>query len=229
VHPLVRAVLQRVRTRLYAPTATDRAAVRAVSGTGEGWLFTVIGRLLADDGRLLEEPLIPVFVPRTAEGTPGSANLDEPGDTQRLKSKGARVDPGAATRAAQERLAVGFDAAALLATAEAGRRLAERAEHARAQLAEQARRLGADLERWKNAELAEAERRFELSRDGDTVQLGLFADIGHGEFATINEARKIVEEEFQVRRSALQHGFDVATITQPELVGCVLCVEAASC
>ncbi|GAA1966276.1 hypothetical protein GCM10009838_25010 [Catenulispora subtropica] len=228
VHPLVRAVLQRVRTRLYDPRATDRVAVKAIVEGPEGWLFTTIGRLQADDGRLLEEPLIPVFVPCGQGGKPGEACQDQASDVRRLRVRAAPVESSAAAEAAMNRLASGFDAAAEHATREARRRLEERTQQTQDQLQAEAERLMHDLERWKNAELAEAERRFETSA-GHGVQLGLFADVGHGDFQTLDEARKIVEEEFQLRRDALHTGYSVAATPEPELVGCILLVEAASC
>jgi hypothetical protein len=63
VHPLVRAVLQRVRARLYEGRARDRLAVRSADSGGDGWLFTATGRVLTDDGHVLEEPLIPGIRP----------------------------------------------------------------------------------------------------------------------------------------------------------------------
>ena len=159
VHPLVRAVLQRMRSRLYDGRAADRVAVRPVDhGGGEGWLFTAIGRILADDGQLLEEPLIPVFVPREADGLPGEPSQDPDADTRRLRARPARGGPDAAGQA-RRRLAGGFDAAAAAALKEAARRLHQRAAEVRAQLAADAARLAADLDRWHAAELAEAERR----------------------------------------------------------------------
>jgi hypothetical protein len=59
------------------------------------------------------------------------------------------------------------------------RRLAERTETLRAQLAADASRPASDLDRWHEAERTEAERRF-AAASGDWVQLGLFADTGHG-------------------------------------------------
>jgi len=125
-------------------------------------------------------------------------------------------------------LAAGFDAAAGASLDEAARRLAERAETLRAQLAADARRLAADLDRWHVAELAEAERRF-AAASGDWVQLGLFADAGHGAFRTLDEAQKIVDEEFHRRRDELSRGFGVAEPGAPETVGCLLCVQVTSC
>jgi hypothetical protein len=227
VHPLVRAVLQRVRVRLYDSRAQDRVAAKPVAGTSTGWLFTATGRIQADDGRLLEEPLIPVFIPRLDDGTPGPASQDEQADTRWLRVRPARVsgDPG---KTARDALSTGFDAARQAAMAEAARRLAQRAQQIRDQLAADAQRLTADLDRWRQVELAEAERRF-ATGPGDAVQLSLFADTGYGAFHTMDEARKIVEEEFTRRREALQRGFGVAEVTGCEPVGCLLCVEAAGC
>ncbi|SCF20296.1 SNF2 family N-terminal domain-containing protein [Micromonospora haikouensis] len=227
VHPLVRAVLQRVRTRLYDARAEDRVAVRPVAGTGSGWLFTATGRIQADDGRLLEEPLIPVFVPRLDDGTPGTPSRDETADAKLLRARPAYSSDDSVSQA-RKKLADGFATARHAAMGEAARRLAERARQIRTQLAADANRLAADLERWRQAELAEARRRF-ATGFGDAVQLSIFADAGHGAFHTIDEAEKIVEEEFNRRRDALQRGFGIANVADPEPVGCMLCVEVGSC
>lgn len=224
VHPLVRAVLQRMRSRLYDGRAGDRVAVHPVPpGSGEGWLFTATGRLAADDGQLLEEPLIPVCVPRNPDGSAADASQDADADTRRLRARPARGGPGI-TGQARERLAAGFEEAAALAQKEATRRLRERAAEVQAQLSADAERLAADLGRWHAAELAEAGQH--LGTSGGTWQPGLFADTGHGAFRTIEEARALIDEEFRRRRKELATGFGVAEPAAPELVGCLLLVEA---
>jgi hypothetical protein len=228
VHPLVRAVLQRMRSRLYDGRATDRVAVHPVVSGGDGWLFTAIGRVLADDGHLLEEPLIPVFVPCNGNGLPGDPSQDPVADTRRLRLRPARGGPEVVEQA-RRRLTVGFDAAAAAALKEAARRLQQRAGELRDQLANDAARLAADLDRWHAAELREAERRLTAVPSGGAVQLGLFADAGEGTFRTLAEARAMVDEEFRRRRDALTTGFGIADVSEPEPVGCLLCVEAGSC
>ncbi|GAA2455834.1 hypothetical protein GCM10010191_88870 [Actinomadura vinacea] len=223
VHPLVRAVLQRVRTRLYDDGARDRVAVRPISGEDEGWLFTFVGRIVSDDRRVLEEPLVPVFVPHE-EGRPGKASQDEGLDLKRLRQRGV-ADANGAVDKAWHKLSGSFETAADLAQAEASRRLAHRAEGLRAQLSAEADRLNRDLNRWHKAELAEAERRFSTSV-GDVVQLGLFADMGNEGFHSLEEAKTLVDEEFDRRRQALSRGFQVADVDPAEPVGCVVCVEA---
>lgn len=227
VHPLVRAVLQRMRSRLYDGRAADRVAVQPVTGGGDGWLFTAIGRLLADDGQLLEEPLIPVFVPRESDGQPAAPSQDQEADTRRLRTRPARGGPEIIAQA-RRRLAAGFDAAAATALKEAARRLHERAADLRAQLAEDAAGLAVDLDRWHAAELAAAERGL-AAGPGGTVQLGLFTDTGQGTFRTMEEARARVDDEFRLRRDALATGYGVAEPADPEPVGCLLCVEEAAC
>ncbi|MGW4891005.1 helicase-related protein [Kitasatospora sp. NPDC004240] len=225
-HPLVRAVLQRVRARLYEERATDRVAVRAVTEGGEGWLFTYSGRITADDGRLLEEPLIPVFVPLDDDGTPGLPGADEAADLKRLRRRA--VPAKEAVDQAQKRLSSGFQVAADLGQQEASQRLARRVETVHAQLAADAERLHKDLARWHSAELVAAEQRF-ASAVGDTFQLGLFADSGHGAFHSLEEAKLAVDTEFDRRRTALDRGFQVAEVATSEPVGCIVCVEIQEC
>jgi len=223
VHPLVRAVLQRMRSRLYDGRTGDRVAVHPVPpGSGEGWLFTATGRLAADDGQLLEEPLIPVYVPLNPDGSPGEASQDAGTDTLRFRARPARGGPGV-PESARERLAGGFEEAAAAALKEAARRLRERAAEVQSQLAADAERLAADLDRWHAAELAEAGRH--LGVPGGTWQPGLFADTGRGAFRTIEEARALVDEEFRRRRKELATGYGVTDPAAPEPVGCLLLVE----
>jgi hypothetical protein len=213
-----------MRSRLYDGRAGDRVAVHPVPpGSGEGWLFTATGRLAADDGQLLEEPLIPVCVPRNPDGSAADAGQDADADTRRFRARPARGGP-AITGQARERLAAGYEEAAALALKEATRRLRERAAEVQAQLSADAERLAADLGRWYAAELAEAGQHLGIS--GGTWQPGLFADTGHGAFRTIEEARALIDEEFRRRRKELATGFGVAEPAAPELVGCLLLVEA---
>ena len=221
-HPLVRAVLQRVRTRLYDERATDRVAVRAVAVAEEGWLFTFVGRILSDDGKVLEEPLIPVFVSRLGDGTPGAASTDEESDRKRLRQRAVPGVNGAVEKA-RDRLAPGFDAAADAARLEATRRIEQRVERLREQLAAEAERLDHDLDRWHRAELAETERRF-AEGWGGLIQLGLFADFGEEGFRTLAEATAAVDKEFDSRRQALTRGFQVVDVAAAEPVGCIVCV-----
>jgi hypothetical protein len=135
----------------------------------------------------------------------------------------ARSGPGT-PELARERLAAGFEEAAGAAVKEAARRLHERAAEVQAQLTADAGRLAADLDRWHAAELAEAGQR--LGAHGSTWQPGLFADTGHGAFRTIEEARALIDEEFRRRRKELAAGSGVDEPAEPELVGCLLLVEA---
>ncbi|MEV6985433.1 helicase-related protein [Sphaerisporangium sp. NPDC051017] len=218
-HPLVRAVLHRVRTRLYDEQITDRVAIRPVAGAPEGYLFTFLGRILSDDGRILEEPLIPVFVPPG-----GPASQDEDADLRLLRQRGTAGTESTVERA-RVRLADGFDDAAGLAEREAVRRLAAHADRVRDHLAAEVERVRRDLDRWHEVELAETERRF-ASSVGDLVQMGLFADMGHGAFHSPEEAKAVVDAEFTKRRDALTRGFGVAEVSAADPVGCVVCVEA---
>ena len=93
------------------------------------------------------------------------------------------------------------------------------------QLAGDAARLAADLDRWHAAELAAAERGLAGSPGGG-FQLGLFTDTGHGTFRTLEEARAMVDEEFRRRREALATGYGVTDPAAPEPVGCLLLVAA---
>lgn len=224
VHPMVRAVLQRVRARMYDERAADRVAVRPVTTEEEGWLFTFVGRILSDDRRVLEEPLIPVFVPLEDDVRPAEPSADEAADLKRLRQRAAPTRDGV-IEAARRKFASGFDTAADLARAEASRRLRQRADRLQSQLTVEADRLRGDLDRWHEAELAEANRRFATGW-GDLVQLGLFADYGHDGFHTPEEARAAVDAEFGRRRQGLSRGFQVAELDPAEPVGCVVCVEA---
>ncbi|MFI7131330.1 helicase-related protein [Nonomuraea sp. NPDC050153] len=218
VHPLVRAVLQLVRTRLYDEKASDRVAVRAVERE-EGYLFTFVGRVVSDDGRVLEEPFIPVFVPRD-----GASSHDETADLQLLRQR-AVANAVDAVGKARARLAAGFDSAAEHAQQEATRRLTARAEKLQAQLNTEAARVRRDLDRWHEAELAETEHKF-AAHFGDSVQIGLFTDMGHGAFHSLDEAKAVIDEEFAKRRNSLSRGFQVAPVGSAEPVGCIVRVEA---
>lgn len=227
-HPLVRAILQRVRTRLYDDRDGGRVAVRPVAEGGSGWLFTYVGRIVSDDNRILEEPLVPVFVPRTDAGTPAAPSQDASADLRRLRQRPVPVGSLNPVEKASQELSAGFETAVLAGQQEASRRIAERAEALREQLNAESQRLHADLDRWHAAELAEAERRFAAGA-GDTAQLGLFADTGHGAFHTVDEARAAVDAEFDRRRMALSRGFQVAEVTPGEPVGCIVCVQVPAC
>lgn len=224
-HPLVRAVLQRVRRRLFETGQTNRVAARAVpAGTGTGWLVTFLGRVHLGDGRVVEEPLLPVFVPADSSGHPEIPSADELADLRRLRSRALRSD---VTVLARERLADGFDTAVEVAKEEARRRLENRADQLRDQLLGDRARLEADLERWCVAELAEVDRRFIDYGGDDGVQLGLFADAGHRGFQTVEDARVAVAEEFARRRGTLDGIYTVGLVHGPEPVGCLLLVENA--
>lgn len=223
VHPLVRAVLQRVRTRLYDDRAADRVAVRPVANGDEGWLFTFVGRIVSDDQKVVEEPLVPVFVPLDGDA-PSAASHDEQQDLRRLRQRGLANGDGAVDKA-WHKLSGGFDTAAEHARVEASRRLGQRAEQLRAQLSAEAERLAGDLDRWHKAELAEAERRFN-TYIGDAVQLGLFTDMGQDGFHSLEEAKARVDEEFDRRRHILSQGFQITEGQPAEPVGCIVCVEA---
>ncbi|MFD0201458.1 MULTISPECIES: helicase-related protein [Saccharothrix] len=225
VHPLVRAVLQRVRARLYEDNPQDRVAVRAIADGQPGWLFTHIGRITATDGRLLEEPLIPVFVPVGADGTPGPASLDATTDLKRLRTRPAAANGHDPVAVAHQLLRTGFTEAAATAAQEANRRLAERTEQLRAQLAQDAQRLADELDRWHAAELIEAERRLSDHIGDGFFQLGLFTDLGHSTFRTLDEAHTAINTEFDRRRQSLAEGYRVADVGAVEPVGCILLVE----
>jgi hypothetical protein len=171
---------------------------------------------------------VPVFVPRSADGTPAAPSQDPTADLRRLRQRPAPSGSLDIIVKARRELAPGFDAAALLSQQEASRRIAVRAEALREHLTAQSQRLHADLDRWHTAELAEAERCFATST-GDTVQLGLFADTGHGAFHTVDEARAAVDDEFNRRRKALSRGYQVADVTDGEPVGCIVYVEVPAC
>jgi SNF2 family DNA or RNA helicase len=218
-HPLVRAVLQRVRARLWEPGARDRVAVRVATGGTPGWLVTFTARVQGEDGGLLEEPLLPVWV-----DTDGVASRDPAADERRLR--GPRT-VGAAAAWAEAHLAAGFDAAVQAATAEARRRLQARAETLAAELDAQVTRLRADLERWRAAERAEAHRRFERSGADGPTQLGLLADDPDaGELATLEQVLAAVDATFADRAGRLAQAHRVGEVAGPDPVGCLLIVPA---
>lgn len=220
-HPLVRAVLQRVRTRLYDEQGRDRVAVRPVAAGEQGWLFTHIGRIATSDGRLLEEPLIPVFVPAPADGTPGAVSQDIADDLRRLR---ARPAPG--TAGDPDLLRSGFDAAAKAAAEEAVRRLADRTRQLRLQLEAESVRLSSELQRWRETEIAEAEQTASTNLGDGWFQLGLFADQGRGRFSTFDDVRDEIMAQFEQRQRSLAEGYTVIDPLRPESVGCLLLVEA---
>ena len=60
-----------VCARLYAPGSADRVVARAVVGEESGWLVTFSARVSSNDGQILEEPLLAVYVARGHDGAPG--------------------------------------------------------------------------------------------------------------------------------------------------------------
>ncbi len=225
-HPLVRAVLQRVRARLYEENPQDRVAVRAITDGESGWLFTHIGRITATDGRLLEEPLIPVLVPACADGTPGSASSDAVADLKKLRMRPAPANGHDPVAVARQLLQPRFIEAAKIAAVEANRRLVERGERLRAQLHEEAKHMARELDRWHAAELNEAEQRLSNHVGDGFFQLGLFTDLGHSAFHTLEDAQAAINAEFDRRRQLLAEGHQVADVDPVEPVGCLLLVEA---
>jgi SNF2 family DNA or RNA helicase len=220
-HPLVRAVLQRVRARLWESRARDRVAVRVTAGQGEpGYLFTFIARIQGEDGALLEEPLLPVWV-----GAHSGMSEDQAADQRRFRTPGTSGD-GAAW--AEEHLAAGFAAATAATSTEARRRLQHRAAALGEELQAQVERLHADLERWRDAERAEVRRSFEQSGAEGPAQLGLFADdpaVGH--LATLDEALAVIDATFADRAGQLARAHRVGEVADPDPVGCVLIVPQA--
>jgi hypothetical protein len=226
-HPLVRAVLQRVRARLYEDNPQDRVTVRAIADGQPGWLFTHIGRIMTTDGRLLEEPLIPVFVPAHSDGAPGPASQDATADLKKLRSRPAPANGHDPIPVARQLLQPRFTEAGIVAATEANRRLVVRTEQLRAQLAGEVQHLAGELERWHAAELADAEHRLADHLGDGFFQLGLFTDLGHSTFRTLQEAQAAINREFDRRRQLLADGYRVADAGAAEPVGCVLLVEAS--
>ncbi|MGI8810547.1 MAG: helicase-related protein [Acidimicrobiales bacterium] len=220
-HPLVRAVLQRVRARLYTPGNADRVVPRAVAGGESGWLVTFTARVASTDGQTLEEPLLAVYVPRGPDGSPGRPSSDEDADLRRLRDPGR---PGDVADRARNELAAGFDEAVALATSEAVSRLDGRYMALREQVDSALMRVSGDLDRWRLAERAEAHRRFQLAGPGEAVQLALLAEVGHGRLETLDEALAAVDQEFTARLSALAGVYGVGPAHGPEPVGCLLVV-----
>jgi hypothetical protein len=127
---------------------------------------------------------------------------------------------------AQQLLQAGFPEAAATAAREADRRLAERTEQLRTQLTRDAQRLADELDRWRGAELAEAEHRLSDHVGDGFFQLGLFTDLGHSTFRTLDEAHTAINTEFDRRRQSLSEVYQVADVGAVEPVGCILLVEA---
>jgi Helicase conserved C-terminal domain len=218
-HPLVRAVLQRVRARLWEPGARDRVAVRVATGGEPGWLVTFSARVQGEDGALLEEPLLPVWV-----GTDGVASRDPADDDRRFR--GPRT-AGDAAGWAEAHLKAGFDAAVDAAAAEVRRRLQARTESLASELDAQVGRLRLDLERWREAERAEARRRFERTGVEGAAQLGLLADDPDvGELASLDQVLAAIDATFADRADRLAQAHRVGEVAEPEPVGCLLVVPA---
>jgi len=219
-HPLVRAVLQRVRARLWEPGAKDRVAVRVVTSGDPGYLVTFTARVQGEDGSLLEEPLLPVWV-----GVDGAATGDEGTDERRFRTPGTAGDAAAWARAHLEE---GFDGAVRAATLEARRRLDARTAALAEELETQVARLRDDLERWRTAERAEAHRRFERAGAEGPTQLGLFADDpGVGPLATLDETLAAIDRTFDDRSGQLARAHQVGQVAGPDQVGCLLVVPEA--
>jgi SNF2 family DNA or RNA helicase len=220
-HPLVRAVLQRVRTRLWESGARDRVAVRVVAGQrNPGYLVTFTARVQGEDGSLLEEPLLPVWV-----GVDGAVSRD-PIEDEGCFHAPRSVGDGSAW--ARGHLEEGFDRAVEVATAEAQRRLDDRAAGLAQELQAQVARLGADLELWRAAEQAEAYRRFQQAGSDGAAQLGLFVDDPDaGALATLDQVLAAIEETFTDRVSQLARAHRVGQIGGPDVVGCLLVVPEA--
>ncbi len=216
-HPLIRAVLQRVRARLWEPAARDRVAVRVVSSGDPGYLVTFTARVQSQDGSLLEEPLLPVWV-----GVGAAASRDQDADERLFRTPGS-AGHGAAW--ARMHLGDGFDAAVRAATAEARRRLDARGTALAEELWTQVARLQADLDGWRAAERAEAQRRFEQAGAEGPAQLGLFADDpGVGPLATLDETLAAIERAFDNRAGQLARAHQVGRVAGPDPVGCLLVV-----
>ena len=219
-HPLVRAVLQRVRARLWEPGARDRVAVRVTAGGEPGYLVTFTARVLGEGGGLLEEPLLPVWV-----GADGTASRDPTADERRFRAPRAVGDAAAW---AEAYLQAGFDAAVQAATAEARRRLQARTEGLAAELDAQVSRLRVDLERWREAERAEAHRRFERIGTDGPAQLGLLVDDPDaGALASLGEVLAAIDATFADRASKLAEAHRIGEVAGPDPVGCLLVVPEA--
>jgi hypothetical protein len=213
-------VLQRVRARLWEPGARDRVAVRVTTGGESGYLVTFTARVQGEDSGLLEEPLLPVWV-----GADGTASRDPAADEQRFRAPRAAGDAAAW---AETHLQAGFDAAVRAATAEARRRLQVRTEVLAAELDAQVGRLRSDLERWREAELAEARRRFERAGADGPAQLGLLADDPDaGQLASFEQVLDAIDATFVDRAGRLAEAHRVGEVAGPESVGCLLIVPEA--
>jgi hypothetical protein len=220
-HPLVRAVLQRVRTRLWESGARDRVAVRVVAGQHDpGYLVTFTARVQGEDGSLLEEPLLPVWV--AVDGAVSRDPIEDEGCFHAPRS----VGDGSAW--ARGHLEEGFDRAVEVATAEAQRRLDDRAAALAQELQAQVARLEADLDRWRAAEQAEAYRRFQQAGSDGAAQLGLFVDDPDaGALATLDQVLAAIEETFADRARQLARAHRVGQVGGPDVVGCLLVVPEA--
>src|SRR6266508_1307905 len=209
-HPLVRAVLQRVRARLWVPGARDRVAVRVATGAAEpGYLFTFTARIQGEDGTLLEEPLLRVWV-----AIDGTVSQDHTADERRFRAPRAGGDAAAW---AQAHLEAGFDRAVRVAGGEARRRLDVRGEALGVELQAQVQRLEVDLEHWRDAERAEARRRFERGGADEPAQLGLFADDpAAGPLATLDEALTAIDQIFAERAGQLARAHRVGEVAGPD-------------
>lgn len=155
----------------------------------------------------------------------GTVSRDEAADERRFRAPRAAGDAAAW---AQAHLESGFDQAVDAAGDEARRRLDGRAETLGVELQAQVQRLEADLERWRDAERAEARRRFERGGAEEPAQLGLFADDpAAGPLATLDEAFTAIEEVFAERASQLARAHRVGEVAGPDPVGCLLVVPEA--
>jgi hypothetical protein len=193
-------------------------AVRVTASPGEpGYLFTFIARIQGEDGALLEEPLLPVWVDAHS-----GVSEDQRADERRFRTPGTGGD-GAAW--AEEHLAASFDAATAGASNEARRRLRRRGVALGEELEAQVEQLQADLERWRDAERAEAHRRFEQSGAEGPAQLGLFADDpAIGLLTTLDEALSAIDATFVERAAQLARAHRVGEVGGPDPVGCLLIV-----
>lgn len=209
-----------MRARLWEPGARDRVAVRITTDGEPGYLVTFIARIQGEDGGLLEEPLLPVWV-----DADGAASRDPIADERRFRAPRAVGDAAAW---AAVHLQAGFDAAVQAATAEARRRLQARTEVLAAELDGQVSRMRIDLERWREAERAEAHRRFQRIGADGPAQLGLLVDDPDaGELASLEEVLAAIDATFADRAGRLAEAHRVGEVAGPDPVGCLLAVPEA--
>jgi hypothetical protein len=158
-------------------------------------------------------------------GADGTASHDPAADERRLR---APRTVGDAAAWAETNLQDGFEVAVQAATTEARRRLQARTEALAAELHGQVTRLRGDLGRWREAERAEAHRRFERTGADRPAQLGLLVDDPDaGELASLDEVLAAIDATFADRAGRLAEAHRVGEVAGPDPVGCLLAVPEA--